>query len=305
MGEQRAEMHHTRDDGATERKGRRLDLSVPQVAGSALAAVAAAVLASRLGVYGSILGAGVVSVVATCGGSLFQHLFRRTGEQIRDATRQARPGGGRPPAAFPEAGPPAYREPPGPGEFGEATTHGTRVRGRRRSALAAAVVFVLAMVGITGYELASGRDLGGGRGTTVGTAVRGGGGSPADGGSPSPSGSPRDGGAEGQVHPDGGQGGSSGTDGRSGTDGSSGTGAGPTGPGAPVGDRRSGSGPETGSGGDPGADGGADAPVPGPSGSSGAGSPAESPDPASSPPGPSEPETPPGQSPGADAGTSP
>ncbi|RDL08075.1 hypothetical protein DER30_1408 [Streptomyces sp. HB202] len=71
-----------------EPKERRIDLSLPQVAGSAVAAVAAAVLASQLGVYGTIAGAGVMSVVATCGGSVFQHFFRRTGEQIREVTVQ-------------------------------------------------------------------------------------------------------------------------------------------------------------------------------------------------------------------------
>ncbi|MFE0178571.1 hypothetical protein ACFWZ2_40340 [Streptomyces sp. NPDC059002] len=70
---------------------RRLDLSVPQVAGSAIAAVIAAKLASNLGVYGTILGAGVVSAIATCGGTIFQHFFKRTGEQIRDVTVQAKP----------------------------------------------------------------------------------------------------------------------------------------------------------------------------------------------------------------------
>ncbi len=35
--------------------------------------------------YGTIIGAGVVSVVATTGGSIFQHLFRRTGEQLKEA----------------------------------------------------------------------------------------------------------------------------------------------------------------------------------------------------------------------------
>ncbi|MFD3970942.1 hypothetical protein [Streptomyces cyaneofuscatus] len=72
----------------TEPKERRIDLSLPQVAGSAVAAVAAAVAASQLGVYGTIAGAGVMSVVATCGGSVFQHFFRRTGEQIREVTVQ-------------------------------------------------------------------------------------------------------------------------------------------------------------------------------------------------------------------------
>ncbi|MEV7996863.1 hypothetical protein AB0O67_34780 [Streptomyces sp. NPDC086077] len=58
---------------------KRIDLSVPRVAGSAVAAVVAAELASYFGVYGTILGAGLVSVVATCGGSLFRHFFSRTG----------------------------------------------------------------------------------------------------------------------------------------------------------------------------------------------------------------------------------
>ncbi|MCX4673745.1 hypothetical protein OG413_00095 [Streptomyces sp. NBC_01433] len=78
-----------------EPKERRIDLSLPQVAGSAVAAVAAAVLASQLGVYGTIVGAGVMSIVATCGGSVFQHFFRRTGEQIREVTVQVTHPAGR------------------------------------------------------------------------------------------------------------------------------------------------------------------------------------------------------------------
>ncbi|UKY53138.1 hypothetical protein [Streptomyces inhibens] len=78
-------------ESATKKKEKRIDLSVAQVAGSALAAAVAAFLAGRLGVYGTIIGAGVVSVVATTGGSIFQHLFRRTGEQIKEATVTTRP----------------------------------------------------------------------------------------------------------------------------------------------------------------------------------------------------------------------
>ncbi|MEU9609292.1 hypothetical protein [Streptomyces sp. NPDC048057] len=193
-----------------EHTGRRLDLSVPQVAGSALAAVAAAVLASRLGVYGTIIGAGVVSVVATCGGSVFQHLFSRTGDQIRGATtrpsRLRRPGPATQPAVsavpdgpyapvepldatavWPQAahgvhgtdGPhspdgTAVRDGNGDGDFSAPTTHGTRVRGWKRPLVAAAVVFGVAMTGITGFEMLSGSGLDGGNGTTVGSVVRGG-----------------------------------------------------------------------------------------------------------------------------------
>ncbi|TGB16891.1 hypothetical protein E4099_04360, partial [Streptomyces palmae] len=152
-----------------------MELSVAQVAGSALAAVAAAVLASRLGVYGTIAGAGVVSVVATTGGSVFQHLFRRTGEQLREAREQAWPAG------LPQdASGAAFRKaPPTPtGEYGAATVHGTRLRGWKRPALAAGTVFVLAMGTLTGIELFAGgpvSNLWGGNhhGTTVSGSVSG------------------------------------------------------------------------------------------------------------------------------------
>lgn len=284
-----------------EPRERRIDLSLPQVAGSAVAAVAAAVAASQLGVYGTILGAGVMSIVATCGGSVFQHFFRRTGEQIREVTvqvkhpdrevtvhtRQTRDAGdtdgtwGTPEtrvavreaagsadaAAVPRAtdattvlravdattvlrradatagpeeadattmlravdattvlrkasGDPGRTQliravdatrPPGTvtgagdedEEFSKATTHGTRIRGWKRSALGAAVVFAVSMAGITTFELVSGNDLSGGQGTTVGSVVRGERGSaPAD---PAPSHSTD----PGQDRPDPGQGGSS------------------------------------------------------------------------------------------------
>ncbi|WP_079173462.1 hypothetical protein [Streptomyces monashensis] len=137
---------------------RRIDLNVPQVAGSALAAVVAAKLASYFGVYGTILGAGVVSVVATCGATLFQHFFKRTGEQLRDATVAPRP---------------REQLAPGPGEFTEGTVYRARVKSWRRPVVAAAVVFGVTMAGITTYELVSGSSLSGGTGTTVSDAVGG------------------------------------------------------------------------------------------------------------------------------------
>ncbi|PSK68981.1 hypothetical protein C6W96_28000 [Streptomyces sp. CS149] len=287
-----------------EPKEKRIDLSLPQVAGSAVAAVAAAVLASQLGVYGTIAGAGVMSVVATCGGSVFQHFFRRTGEQIREVTVQVthpegrqvtvhtkettpagrraaarrtepEPAGPRPaedattvlptvgPGTVPHVVPDAestqvlrpvdtdrtqllnlgdertrmLRVPPagGPGApgagadadrtqmipraddrtqmlpeagahraaavaddaFGEGVTHGTRLRGWKRPALAAAAVFAVSMAGITAFELISGNDLSGGQGTTLSSVVRGGDrdSGPAD---PAPSGDTggQDGGAD-------------------------------------------------------------------------------------------------------------
>ncbi|MFF5471810.1 hypothetical protein [Streptomyces achromogenes] len=138
---------------------KRFDLNVPQVAGSALAAVVAAKLASYFGVYGTILGAGVVSIVATCGGSVFQHFFKRTGEQLREkAVVAARP---------------REQAVPAPGEFTEGTVYRARVKSWRRPLVAAALVFGVTMAGITVYELVSGNSFSGGKGTTVSDAVTG------------------------------------------------------------------------------------------------------------------------------------
>ncbi|MFE0805548.1 hypothetical protein [Streptomyces sp. NPDC058812] len=147
-------------DARTEVKSKRIDLSVPQVAGSALAAVVAAKLASSFGVYGTILGAGLISVIATCGGSVLQHFFKRTGEQMRvkRTVGTVRAGG---PAA------------PVPGEFTEGAVYRARTTGWKRPVVAAALVFGVTMAGITTYELASGESLSGDHSTTVGSAFTG------------------------------------------------------------------------------------------------------------------------------------
>lgn len=146
---------------------KRFDLNVPQVAGSALAAVVAAKMASYFGVYGTILGAGVVSIVATCGGSVFQQFFRRTGEQLREARDPAR---SRTPAV---AGQPVSQPEPVPGEFTEGTVYRAKVKSWKRPLLAAALVFGVTMGGITVFEAASGNSFSGGSGTTVSDAVGG------------------------------------------------------------------------------------------------------------------------------------
>jgi hypothetical protein len=144
-----------------EQKKKRVDLSLPQVAGSAVAAVVAAKLASYFGVYGTILGAGVVSAIATCGGTVFQHFFKRTGEQLRDVTVQTKP---RP------------QQPPVTGQFTEGTVYRAKVRSWKRPVVAAALVFGVTMAGITTYELVSGQSFSGdGTSTTVGDAFKSGG----------------------------------------------------------------------------------------------------------------------------------
>ncbi|MCX4814417.1 hypothetical protein OG601_27865 [Streptomyces sp. NBC_01239] len=143
---------------------KRIELSVPQVAGSAVAAVVAAKLASYFGVYGTILGAGVVSAIATSGGTVFQHFFSRTGAQLREAKVTPKEA-----VTSREPEPTSAR----PGEFTEGTVYRARVSSWKRPVLAAALVFGVTMTGITVYELVSGDSFSGGKGTTVSAAVTG------------------------------------------------------------------------------------------------------------------------------------
>ncbi|WP_240803714.1 hypothetical protein [Streptomyces sp. A0592] len=157
----------TRDVG-TEPEAKKLDLSVAQVAGSSLATVAAALLASKMGVYGTILGAGVVSVVATAGGPVIQHLFRRTGDQLREG---ARPKARQAPAPRGEGGAAATASGPA-GEFGEPTVHGTRMRGWKRTAVASGAAFAIAVGGLGTYEAVAGTSVSSGGGTLFSGGTR-------------------------------------------------------------------------------------------------------------------------------------
>ncbi|GAA2749088.1 hypothetical protein GCM10010440_52090 [Kitasatospora cinereorecta] len=138
-----------------EVRRRRIDLSVAQVAASALAAVVGAVLASELGVYGTVLGAAVVSIGATTGGAVFQHMFRRTGEQLRSAVVRG---------SAPERPGPSRAAPAGLSGLSSEWNTSRVLRARRRwtwrsYAIASALVFVLAMAPIVVVELAAGRPL--------------------------------------------------------------------------------------------------------------------------------------------------
>lgn len=184
------------DDTAPEKKT--LDLSVAQIAGSSLATVAAALLASKLGVYGTILGAGVVSVVATAGGPVIQHVFRRTGDRLRGdgrfesphprprRSRSPRPQSTHPPSDRPTAAAET--------EYGEATVHGTRVRGWKRTAVASGAAFAMAIGGLGAYEAAAGTSISDGGGTLLSGGTR----KAADHRRPDPPGSRKDKGGTGK-----------------------------------------------------------------------------------------------------------
>jgi hypothetical protein len=73
-----------------EKRERALGLSPAQVVGSALAATSAALIASTTGTAGTIIGAGVGSIVATVGSAIYTWWLRRTSEIARRTAAQMR-----------------------------------------------------------------------------------------------------------------------------------------------------------------------------------------------------------------------
>lgn len=72
-------------DQEQSRERLKSDLSVPQIFGSALAAISASFAASYLGIVGTFIGAAVVSVVATVGTALYRHSLERTKSALHEA----------------------------------------------------------------------------------------------------------------------------------------------------------------------------------------------------------------------------
>jgi hypothetical protein len=171
--------------------GRRPDVSYAQVAGSALAAVSAAVIASFLGVGGTVLGAALGSLIATLGGAIYAHSFRRAGAKLsetkvltvvtRSRAGHGEPGPGDVPLIEPassdgERGPtPPYAESGPPGTTDEEVIQEGPARPRwmswKTAALLAVAACVIAMVVVSVIELTIGGPISGGSGGTTVTKL--------------------------------------------------------------------------------------------------------------------------------------
>jgi hypothetical protein len=159
------------------------DISAAQVAGSALAAVSAAVVASLLGVGGTVIGAALGSVVASVGGAVYSHSFRRAGTKLGETkvltvVTSRRSAGFEPrPSDVPviegeQPDHPAYAEsaPAQDAAAGPLPPPGGRIPRwlSWKAALALAVVaFVVAIAAIEVVELVIGRPISGGSGGTT------------------------------------------------------------------------------------------------------------------------------------------
>ena len=66
-----------------EAKASKIDLSLSQILGGALAAMTAAALGSRLGVAGTIVGAALASIIAGVAGTLYTASLRTTRDKVK------------------------------------------------------------------------------------------------------------------------------------------------------------------------------------------------------------------------------
>ncbi|MFI6482055.1 hypothetical protein ACIBH1_29275 [Nonomuraea sp. NPDC050663] len=152
----------------------KFELSVPQIAGGALAAVTAAVAASYLGVAGTFIGAAVASVASTIGGAVYTHYLKRTGQKVKEHTVVAwRRREDEPPVREEGQGELAtavhatVREPEAAdasGNPGGDTLVMAPVTARRplpwlKLGFAAALIFAISVVGILAIQAAAGRTV--------------------------------------------------------------------------------------------------------------------------------------------------
>lgn len=126
----------------------RLGLTPAQVAGSALAAISGAVVASWFGTAGTIIGAALASVIATIGTEAYTWSLRRTGHAVKNQAvrvRQRVPG--------------TVETPPDPTDGPAHRDDDARRFPWPRVAAATVVVLVIALGGVTAFEALTGRPV--------------------------------------------------------------------------------------------------------------------------------------------------
>lgn len=160
----------------TSRQSEGLSLSATQLAGSVLAAVSASVAASVFGVAGTVIGAALGSIISVVGSAVYSYSLRRTQARVRStldlAVAKRFDVRGAASSNPPSDALPAESTTPDPSvaaerDFTTAAADLPGVRSWRRMltlkpkqlGIAAAALFVLTLVLITGFEVVSGRPV--------------------------------------------------------------------------------------------------------------------------------------------------
>lgn len=174
----------------------RLELTASQILAGVAASVTAAILGSRLGVAGTVLGAALASGVSIAAGAIYTHSIKATRHQVRRVVDRWRPdgafvgGSGSPLGNRSAAVTPEPRPVGRPRRSAPTRTSGPVRRpwwsGLAVGVVATALVFGVALALVTGIELVKGSPLSGGAAGGL-TVLGGGRGSDPDPGSPATS----------------------------------------------------------------------------------------------------------------------
>lgn len=137
-------------------------IRISQVLAGALAAVTAALLGSTMGVAGTVVGAGLASVVSTVGGAIYLRSIQRTRQSVQVVRAKVV---GRSTVLVTEEKPEDTAE-------ADDQPEPARRRPRWPALVAGSVLaFALGMLAVTGVEWVTGGPLSGGTGTTFGSIV--------------------------------------------------------------------------------------------------------------------------------------
>lgn len=145
--------------------------NVPQIAGGALAAITSAAVGSRLGYAGTLVGAGIASVLAAFASTLYTKGLERTRDGVkkivlRDADGKTEvitvPDEGERESSLQQTGVPVK------GRDKKSSGWGRPLAVLGGVVATAAVTFVVAMGVVTGWEFGTGQTLDGRTGTTIG-----------------------------------------------------------------------------------------------------------------------------------------
>jgi hypothetical protein len=148
---------------------------ISQVLAGALAAVTAALIGSTMGVAGTVIGAGLASMVSTIGGALYLRSIERTTKGVRTVRAKVVGKSGGTTVLVAEEDP--EKEPGDEVEADPAVASDEQPPEERRRlrwpmlVVASLAAFALGMLAVTGVEWVRGESLSGDGGTTFGSIV--------------------------------------------------------------------------------------------------------------------------------------
>lgn len=141
-------------------------IRISQVLAAALAAVTAALVGSTMGVAGTVVGAGLASIVSTVGGALYLQSIQRTKQSVQSVRNKVVARAGATKVTLTDGEPKPAPDPE------EEQPPSSRRIGWPAVIAGSVLAFVLGMMVVTGIEWVRGEPLSGGEGTTVGDIVR-------------------------------------------------------------------------------------------------------------------------------------